>query len=603
MKKHTFVIISLFLFLTILPILSLAENQTNYTHNYTQNSTYNSSQNNQTNSTQNNPQNKDLKLEVYLSNPQQNLEYSNLFKITNLNHISGQTDQINITVQYNLTKNNSLQIQNQFNITINSYKFTNTGTIIFPSSGNYTLCGTIINSSHPDNNTQNNKDCKNFIIQDILNSTCNISINISTEKTIYNNNEQIKFFNNINNNTLPFAIEYWIEDLFGNIIKSKTNTSNTNQKSYTPNIQESEKTLIIKNKLIISACNNSGIQQSEKLITVKNNLTHQSNSYFEITSTPTSASFGETISVTINAYKGNTSKRTIYLWVEGPNNKKATIEKSKINLNEKYSEHSFTITLQLKPNCDEKLNSGDYLINIEGLDTITQKTISLQGKNSDLCKIEYLEIPQQNENYPQEEITGTHYTIKQFPQQITNNLPFNITINITNNNPSPHDFSIWAYIYSGPVCYSGEREQNKNIITLQPTSHQLINLSITPSVTDFDKEYKLKVKIKKDSQITNTELTENINITQQQTNVTNNNQQNQQNTTSNSTNFSQNINLNQNKYQQPTLPTGMIIQNTTNNQTIFQSSTTKVKNYLIYPIILLSSTAIFFLFKKNFLNT
>jgi len=603
MKKHIFTIISIFIFLALLPILTLAENQTN------------STQNNQTNYTQNqtnqtNQQNKDIKLEVYLSNPSQNLQYSNLFKITNLDHISGQTDQINITVQYNLTKNNSLQKQDYFNITINSYTSSNTGTIIFTTSGNYTLCGLIINSSNPDNNTQNNFVCKNFTIQPILNQACNISINISTEKTIYSNNEQIKFFNNLNNNTLPFTIEYWIEDLFGNIVKSKTNTTNTNQKSYTPSIQESEKTLIIKNKLLNIQCNNSAIQQSEKLITIKNNITYSQNSYFEITSAPQSTSFGETISITINAYKGDTSKRTVYLWIEGPNNKKATTENSKININKKYTNHSFTLTLQLKPNCDEKLNSGDYIITVEGLDTTTQKTISIQGKNSDLCKIEYLEMPQQTTNYQQTPQTpiqttnsGIQYSLAQFPITTTNNLPFNITINITNNNPTSHNFSIWAYVYSGPVCYSGEREQNKKTTTIQPNSQQLIQLTITPSIEDFSKEYKLKVKIKKDTQITNTELTENINLTQQQiTNLQNNqtNSTNQHNTTQNFTNFSQNIDLNQKNSNYPPMPTGLIVQNTTPNQTIFQSSTTKVKNYIIYPIILLLIATFFFLFKPNF---
>ena len=40
-----------------------------------------------------------------------------------------------------------------------------------------------------------------------------------------------------------------IEDLLGNIIKNKQNTTNTNQKSYSPDIDESDLVLLIKNKL------------------------------------------------------------------------------------------------------------------------------------------------------------------------------------------------------------------------------------------------------------------------------------------------------------------------------------------------------------------
>ena len=42
-----------------------------------------------------------------------------------------------------------------------------------------------------------------------------------TEK--YLNEETIKFYNEINNESFPFEITYWVEDLFGNIINIQVN--------------------------------------------------------------------------------------------------------------------------------------------------------------------------------------------------------------------------------------------------------------------------------------------------------------------------------------------------------------------------------------------
>lgn len=541
---------------------------------------------NQSNQSGDPPQtpNKDIGIEVNLDEPVYlNVEYDRLFKITNLDHISGQTDQINITTHYNLTKDNNIIKQAQFNSTINSYTTSNTGTIIFNSSGNHTLCGRIINSSNPDNNSENNIDCKTFLVIDTTNNTCNISINLSVEKTIYNNQEQIVYHNTLTNDSIPFTIEYWIEDLFGTIVKSKTNTTNLNQKTYTPNIDGTEKVLLIKNRLSSLACNNFGNTESEKLIVVINNITLDEESSINIQDiSPSSINFGETIRAEIEVYKGNTLKKVLEAWVEGADGTKITSVNSKITLNEKYTPYSFTMPLQLKPNCDGDFNDGSYILYIEGLSISDQKVISVSGKTDNLCEIEYIEnsngdcscptqtCSQTTASQPSQE-SGFHYSIEYFQQEIKNNESITTIVNLTNNDYYAHNISIWSYVYRHTTSYSGERIGNLKTLVLPPQTSILLNL--TNKVTDTKPgDYKLKVKINKDNQVTNKEITQDILIVPTQPTETN---------LSNNNNSTQTNNL---SYQNTAhlLPIGMTTINST--KVVFQSPITKLKKYFVYLV-------------------
>jgi hypothetical protein len=100
-------------------------------------------------------------------------------------------------------------------------------------------------------------------------NSCDVSLEIFTGKTIYED-EPIKFTHVLSNASYNFGIEYWIEDLFGNIVKAKRNTTNLNEKSYTPSIDESEKTLLIKSTLSVNCPDtNLSNNRAEKMVVVK----------------------------------------------------------------------------------------------------------------------------------------------------------------------------------------------------------------------------------------------------------------------------------------------------------------------------------------------
>jgi len=109
---------------------------------------------------------------------------------------------------------------------------------------------TDINANNTNNSSTDNGN-------NSTNNKCNITLSIiiknsSTSSTIYENDASIKFQNkiekdnrtNLTNIDEEYVIEYWIEDLFGNIVKNKISTTNQDEKSFTPKIDEMDQYLL-----------------------------------------------------------------------------------------------------------------------------------------------------------------------------------------------------------------------------------------------------------------------------------------------------------------------------------------------------------------------
>ncbi len=95
------------------------------------------------------------------------------------------------------------------------------------------------------------------------------------------------------------------------------------------------------------------------------------------------AKFGDNIRVKINIFKGDTGKYSISAWIED-NNKKIS-KRTKFNIEEKYKEQTFTIPIQIFPNCDKKFEDDYYTLKVEGLDITKQETIKIEDITKNLC--------------------------------------------------------------------------------------------------------------------------------------------------------------------------------------------------------------------------
>ncbi|MCK4521257.1 MAG: lamin tail domain-containing protein [Nanoarchaeota archaeon] len=341
-------------------------------------------------STQEKTQNKGLKLTVYIDNTTYvGITYTSLFKIENLDYVSGQTDYVNAIIGYNISDIK----RDTVNISLKKSKTANTGTFTPTSAGTYEICGWIISSTIDDQNTLDDFACKTITVIDTSAIPCNITINITTNNIlVYEKGQSIKFKNQLNNESLPFKIEYWIEDLFGNIYKNKYNTTNTNQKSWKTDIDEQDRVLFIK-AVVYPFCNDTNLSDNsaEKMFIVTNNNSETTSpssgedSKIEIKKiNKEKVSFGDVIKVDVEIHKGSTAKYSVSAFVYKDN--KYPSEKTKISLKNKYTDYKLTIPIQLKPNCNNYYKDGTYEIKIEGLGESYSEEIKIEGTKTSFCK-------------------------------------------------------------------------------------------------------------------------------------------------------------------------------------------------------------------------
>ncbi len=328
--------------------------------------------------------NKTMRLSVYLEDILFLGEsYTSLFRIDNLDRISGQKDCINLSIRYNITGINYSFEDSAYVECLNSYKYANTGYFEPNTAGNYTLSGWIIDS--------NISAARNISVLDTSLFPCDIMLNISSDRFIYEEGESVEFYNNLNNESFSFTIEYWIEDFFGNVFKKPYNTSNTNKKSWKTKIDEEDRVLFIKSK-VYPLCNDSNVSNNydEMMFIVKGNLSKDSEesgiiseSALEIVDIDEEAMFGELLNIKLKIYKGNTSKYSLSLYAEKDGKKASEI--FKIHMYDKFSYYDGMLSIPIKNNCDFKMENGDYNVVLSGLGLEASKKVRIEGVKNSSC--------------------------------------------------------------------------------------------------------------------------------------------------------------------------------------------------------------------------
>lgn len=457
---------------------------------------------------------KNIVLETYLDEIIYiNTKYTKLFKIK-IENKDGCSEKDAITVSYTIT-NPSLIKQDEFTKEVGCSGYASTGEFTPVMPGDYTLCGTIIGSTINETDLSDNSACKNFEVVDTSSIPCNITLNITSDKETYSEGESIKFYNNLNNKTFPFTIEYWIEDFFSNIYKNKYNTTNTNQKSWKTSISEQDRVLFIKS-IVYPNCNdsNSSDNAAEKMFIVlaNNSAVNREESSLKIMEVDDKAKFGDIVDVKVEIYKGKTSKYSISLWAEDKGEKIS--ETTKIHLYDKYSSYNGQLPIQLDTNCNLEFDDGKYDVVIKGLDQEDKKEIKIEGIKTSSC-------PKTSSTKTSSSTTSKTSSSKKFEYEIIE-IPENIISNkiktkvqLSNNDDDDYDIKIWSYLYRGSKCYSGEREANKKQISLQAGTSEIINMD-NSIIGATPGDYKYKVVINKDNQRTNKELVKGIVIEAEQ---------------------------------------------------------------------------------------
>ena len=214
------------------------------------------------------------------------------------------------------------------------------------------------------------------------------------------------------------------------------------------------------------------------------------------------AKFGQTIRVKVIIYKGDTTKNTVKAWAGAKGDKISKV--TTFNIYEKYTSHELTIPIQLKPNCKFTYEEGEYQVYLNGYDEETTHDITVEELTKAMCETKVVYTKKGGSKL-------FEYYILEMPTKIENNKPFITKVELVNNDDEMHEVEIYSYVYRGRTSYSGERNQNRVFRTIPINDAIVVDLeNIVIQAEPGD--YKFKVKIRKDDQKTQKEITEDIEI-------------------------------------------------------------------------------------------
>lgn len=294
-----------------------------------------------------------------------NKTYSELVLVKNNDDIIGIDDNLTINVTWILSNNETTQIHSQIK-RLNYFTKSGFGSLLINESYNYSFCASYTPVDFFDPNSFNNNICKEVFVNQnktiIFVNNCS-TISISSDKLLYFKGSSIKFEIKTDN---PYS--YWVEDLFGNIVKGVVNSTSSSVKSYTPSFSEKEKSFVL--KTTDTHCNLS----AEKIVIFREENVSNKNTSINI-SIPESIDFGKTFYVTVEGYKANTQKSLISIWLEQDEKKLTNEIKTYIENKDAYFEQKIPLTFK------ESVNYVDnnYLIVLEGLGIRLEKEINVNG--------------------------------------------------------------------------------------------------------------------------------------------------------------------------------------------------------------------------------
>lgn len=346
-------------------------------------------------------------------------------------------------------------------------------------------------------------------------SSCDYSVSFLLKKTIFDNSSEFDFkirISKVSGHPTNFTMNARIEDLNGKLIKeyhpftNQSISSHRTSSTYTPNLDDGKSYILSTN--ITTDCNDTSNQNNFEsvIVTIKGKPLSETSSLnieniYDLGS-DNEAKFGQTIRVKLNVYKGNTNKESIALWVQKGSNRLS--KQSKVNIEEKYSNHSFTLPIQLDPNCDKEFDDDSYDIVAEGLDETTEKEVDIAGLTDSLCET----ILEENKKRSTGDFS---YDLLEYNELVSTKKEVTSRLVLDNPEDKPIDVKAWSYVYRGSKCYSGEREDNIQSFTLPANSLRVIELKNELYEAEPG-EYKLKVKINKDNQKTDAEITKDITL-------------------------------------------------------------------------------------------
>jgi len=311
-----------------------------------------------------------------------------------------------------------------------------------------------------------------------------------------------------------------IEDIFGKEVKSYKPWTNERVvesykevNSYSPN-GLGEETYMIKFEILGLTCDEA--DRSDNKITRAIAINPQ---YKETESTvevetlylgnDLTAEWGDQFTAKVNVYKGSESRYSVQVWAE--KNGEKISKTTKLNIYDEYKNYPLTVPIQLEPNCHEKISEGAAQVVVSAFDLRAERDFMIEGVDDEVCR-DYLSYVRELEREDSKKERAEAYQILDLPNSIKVGEVLRVKVQLEGDSMN-HDYKAWSYLYRGAKCYScgaGERESNIVEFDLGKDEVKQVEMLVVADEEMSEGEYQLKVKLNKDAQKTNKELTHKV---------------------------------------------------------------------------------------------
>ncbi len=228
-----------------------------------------------------------------------------------------------------------------------------------------------------------------------ISEICDWKVSIGTDSLIFDNKGNFSWslvVEKLLGDESAITIQRSIEDVNGKVVKSYTdlthNITNRETLNYDPNLNPGTYLL---NAQIIPACNdtNPSNDVDQELRAVREQKKEAASSItvdkiYDLGS-DNKAKFGQLIRAKIIAYRGDTTKETVSVYIEG---KDRVSKVFSFKISEPFTKQELTLPLQIFSNCKNEFDDGTYQVVAKGFDEEDKLPMKIFNNTDDLCVVE-----------------------------------------------------------------------------------------------------------------------------------------------------------------------------------------------------------------------
>ncbi len=465
--------------------------------------------------------NQDARLEVLLpGSVVVSRNYTPLFKIEIDNKDCAAVD--NVSVSYNITNATSVIKQGGFTKGVGCTAAADTGDWVPDKEGGFALCGIISQTTSGDDLASNNIACRNVTV--MASAACSLGIRLEADAVVNAastmNYRIIVNDTDCSNISHSLSVSYWIEDLFGRIVRNETTDQSMTcfisvDRQWTPGGIEGSEAFMINAGITNPYCTDTDSSDNfnTKLIAVRGLAGEaEKESYIKINGVDVGsdnvAQYGETVDVTAEVYRNSTAKYAVNAWIKNSNGTGIS-GVSTIHANKKLATYVLKISIQLKPNCDGAFADGAHTIVFEGLDTNANAAVNISGISGSTCKTAAVSGGSGGVSGGGSSAGGSNtislpYEILSYPDSLHASQRFSVKVRVINSGNAGGNFSVYSYVYRNntPVSlgfgngrWSGSWDANKRDIKLLPNESVIVNLESQIENATEPGKYILNVRV------------------------------------------------------------------------------------------------------------